>query len=369
MNSVAVRRAALLGVAAVVSGCDLITLATNPAPSFEQTWNLPAASQTISVADLLPPSNVTILPDSSAFALTMDSTSISAVLGPNCAACVLKSGTSDIKPGFTMAPGNSTSLPPDITGAAISAGQIVIKLTNNLTFDPLYVNTTPGAPVQGHLVIIVRSASIVLGRDSIRGAAAVSGVNMPFAPGTTITRTINLTTGDISGNIAVDVQVDSPQGDHAVPIDANRTFNASASVPSIHVASVQMNVPNRTMDSGTNEELPLGEMSSDAIVEGRLIMDITNPFVGVTGNLGVLFKYGPAATDTVHRVISLPSGATQQRVVVLDSAAMQKILVDGVILQVTGTVNSASPVTVTPTQAVAISNRFVLKIRTPTGDK
>ena len=67
----------LLGLGLTVSACDIVELATNPAPGFEQQWNLPADSTVISVGSLLPPS-VSIYstpgstpPDSSGFELTM----------------------------------------------------------------------------------------------------------------------------------------------------------------------------------------------------------------------------------------------------------------------------------------------------------
>src|SRR5262249_25675383 len=146
-----------------------------------------------------------------------------------------------------------------------------------------------GSPPQGYLRIIVRSGPTVLGKDSIYGAASVSGVNMPFPPAATLTRNIALTTGNVGVNITVDVTINSPPGDHPVPIDVSKFFNASASVPSINVASVKMKVPARTVNSG-NTDLPLADVpGSDNMVGAKMNLTITNPFTGVGGTLNARF--------------------------------------------------------------------------------
>jgi hypothetical protein len=366
MTPVSARRVALLGLAMVATACDLATFALDPKPIFEETWNLPVTKSSIWVKDLLPSGNVVTIPaDSSSFSLKIDSTAISAVLGPNCAACLPLNGTNALKPAFIMTPGNSTSLPQDIVSAAILAGQVSIKLTNNLTFDPLFVNTGGGSPPQGFLVIVVRSGSLVFGRDSVRGAAAVSGTqNAPFPPGSTLTRTINLNTGTVTTNLTVDVTVNSPVGDHLVPINVAKTFDAVASVPFINVGSVSMNVPARTMNSGTGDSLP--KMDNKNLVKATLEMTIVNPFPTVTGTLNVKFQYGPGPTQNVTKTITLPAG-TGVRSVTLDSLELQTVLQSKSVLTVTGSVSSPTAITVTPKQVLSIDNRLIATVRTPSG--
>jgi hypothetical protein len=365
------RRAALLALALTVTACDLVQFASDPKPRFDETWNLPGPSTRMSVANLLPAGGtVTILPDSSAFTLKIDSVAFSAGLGGNCGACGPINGTNAIKPAFTMAPGNSTALPTDIVSAAITSGQIVIKMTNGLTFDPLYINTNVGATTQGTMVIVIRSNSIVLGKDSLRGAAAVSGTqNAPFPPSTTLTRTINLNTGTIVGSLTVDVTVNSPVGDHAVPIDVTKSFSASVTVPSINVASVSMNVPSRTFDSGGADSVSM-PATGDFVVGLGLDMTITNPFASVTGNLNLIFAWGALPSQQIAKPVTL-LGGTSTSSVSLDSTEVQQLLNGGdkVSIKLTGAVTSSSPITVQPKQEVAISNRLRLKIRTPSGEK
>ncbi|HEX7939170.1 MAG TPA: hypothetical protein VF483_09285 [Gemmatimonadaceae bacterium] len=376
MTPASTRRAALLALALTATACDLVKLASDPKPRFQETWNLPGPDTRMSVANLLPAGGtVTILPDSSAFTLKIDSTTISVNLGPNCPACVVLNGTSAPKPAFTLAPSSSTSLPTDIVSAAITAGQIDIALKNGLTFDPLYVNTGVGATTQGYMVIVVRSGSVVLGRDSVRGAAVASGTqNSPFAPGTTLNRSIILTTGTVTGNLTVDVTVNSPLGDHPVPIDVSKSFSATAKVPNINVANVVMNIPSRTFDSGGKDSVSLAT-KGDFVVGMGLDMTITNPFPTVGGALSMVFAWGTGPTQNITKSVTLPSGCVTvtcvgTSTVVLDSTETQKLLQGGdkVSIKLTGNVTSASPVSVTPKQEVAVSNRIRITVRTPSGE-
>ncbi len=352
---------AAIGVAA----CDLADFVANPAPRFEQTWNLPAPSMSISVAELLPPSgDVTILPDSSAFLLSVGGASISRVVGNDCAACVALNGTNAPKPAFVLNAGNSTLLPTDVVSAAIVGGQVDVQLTNNMSFDPLFVRTNPGPQTQGYMLIVVRSGSVVLGRDSVNGATT------PFPPGSQMNRTILFTTGTVTTSITVDVTMDSPLGDHNEFINANGTLNASATVPTLTVASVGLNVPNRQMQSEADSlDLGLDEGITEHIVSGTLEMTITNPFA-VTGNVDVRFAYGPQPFEAVTKTFALPTGAAQVRTVTLDSADMANILgtENKVAIEIGGAVTSAAPITVTPTMAISMSNRLILTIRTGGGN-
>jgi len=374
MTPVSARRAVLLGLAMFATACDLASFAMDPKPIFEETWNLPVTKSEIWVNDLLPPGNVVTIPlDRSKFLLKIDSTNITRIVGSDCAACLSLNGTNAPKPQFVLSAGNSTALPTDIVSAAILGGDTLsLRLVNNMSFDPLYVNTTPGAPIQGYMVIVVRSGSLVLARDSVRGAAVVSGTqNAPFPKlGGVLVRNVLFTTGTVTTNITVDVTINSPLGDHLEFINANGTLNATAKIlPTLSVGAVSMNVPARTMNSGTGDSLP--SMDNKSLVKASLEMTIVNPFPTVAGNLTVKFKHGPLAGDTIAKVISLPAG-TGVRTVSLDSTELQKILkpiapLEKSVLTVTGGVSSPSAITVTPNQKLSIDNRLIATIRTPSG--
>lgn len=358
------RRAALLGVALVALGCDLATFVSDPLPRFEQTWNLPATSNRISVADLLPSGNTVSIkqPDSSAFLLTVQAASISRVVGNDCTACLPLNGTNAIKPAFTLVANNSTSLPTDVVSAAVVNGKVTVALTNSMSFDPIQVKTGPGA--QGYMVIVIRSGTVVLGRDSVDGATTA----WPAAPaaGSLLTRIIRFNSGTVTGSLTADITVFSPVGDHLEPINANGLLNASAAIDSLEVASVALNVPNQTMNSGAADTVDLEAIDSTfAIKSAGLEMTFVNPFA-VTGNLTVLFRYGTGANDTAYTSIALPQG-TGQRTALFTEAQIKRMTGKKNTLSVTGSVTSTGAIIVTPKQEVKIDNRLVVKVQVPSG--
>lgn len=363
MTSLSRRRAALLLVAVGAAGCDVVDFASDPMPRFEQTWNLPAPSTNVSVASLLPAGNtVTILPDSSAFAVAVSGTSISRRVGADCAQCETLNGTNAFKPAFVLVAGNSTALPTDVVTAAVISGSVSVQLTNNMSFDPLFVRNSPATQPQGHMLIVIRSGSLVLGRDSVNGATTT------FAPGTQMTRLIPFTTGTITSAITVDVTLNSPSGDHNEFINANGTLNAVATVPSLNVASVSVNVPSRPLSSAadTIDLAGLGDVG-DNVVRGALEMTITNPFA-VSGTVGMRFAYGPTPSQAITKTVTFPSGGTLVQRVQLDSAEMALLMGNEVAISTTGAVTSAGPITVTPRQAIRIGNRMILTVRTGGGN-
>ena len=364
MTLSSLRRAALLGITLGPLGCDVVDFVSNPMPRFEQTWNLPAAGTTISVASLLPP-GITIYntpsaaaPDSAGFDVDVDDIVFSRRLGADCLSCNGLNGTTAVKPAFTLQSGNSDPLPQDMISGSVIGGQVNVTVQNNLSFDPLRVRA---ANPQGHMVIVVRSGSLVLGRDSVNGA------NTPLPAGAALVRTIQLTTGTVTSSITVDLTIESPQGDAPVFINANGTVNATAVTPSLVTATMRMNVVNKSLASASSDTISLDGIKpnvAEHVVAGALAMSITNPFA-VTGNMDVRFGYAPGAAVTES--VALPTGVNQPGLVSLDSADMQAILGRKVALTVGGVVNSAAPITVAPKQRIAITNRLILTIRTGGG--
>ena len=357
------RRAALLFVAFGAAGCDVVDFASDPMPRFEQTWNLPAPATNVSVASILPPGDsVTIVPDSSAFAVIVSSTSFSRRVGADCAQCEAQNGTNAFKPAFVLVAGSSTPLPTGVLTAAVIGGSMSVRLTNNMSFDPLFVRNSPPTQTQGHMVIVIRSGSLVLGRDSVNGATTT------FAPGTQMTRLVPLSTGTITGSITVDVTVTSPAGDHNEFLNANGTLNGLATVPSLNVASVSMNVQGRPLTSVTDtvDLAGLGGVG-DNVVRGALEMAISNPFA-VTGSIGMRFAYGAGPSDAISKTVAFPAGGTLIQRISLDSAEMALLMGNEVAISTTGTVTASSPITVTPRQAISIGNRMILTVRTGRGN-
>jgi len=364
----------MLGLMTALSACDIAAFIIDPKPRLEQTWNLPASNSTITIASLLPTGNtVRVRPDSSGFDLTINPTAINSnVLGTYCARCLLLNGTSDKKPDFDLTTGNSTLLPQDVVAAAVTAGQLTLAMTNNLSFDPIRVDTAVGS-AQGYLVTIIKSAEgLELARDTVKGTATA------WPPGTTLNRVIPFNTGIVRTSIVVDMLLRSPAGDHDVPINANGTVNASAAVPSLTVGNVSVNVPSRNMASDSMDiDLDIDEGITNSLQRAVLQMTITNP-IAISGNVRVKFKYGPLASDTVGKDFALPTGTSQVRQVSLNQQEARSIFgpctgpscppgAKSVTVTVGGIVNATAPVTLTPRLRIDIENRLILGILTSAG--
>jgi hypothetical protein len=365
--------AALVSAGLSVVAYDVVDLANSSAPIFEQVWSIPATGTSISIGSVLPPSAHiystagSTPPDSSAFLLDVNNFALVRALGADCGACGSLNGTNAPKPAFVLAAANTQPLPQDVISAAVLGGTLNVTITNNLSFDPIYV-VSGGAPSQqGYMLLVIRSGSLVLGRDSVHGAAAVAPDNMsrPFASGTSMTRTIGVQTGSATSNLTLDITVNSPAGDN-VFIDVNRAVNLSATLrdqtnqPTFRIASLTMNVVNRSLASVNTDSIALDNIDGSVakhVVGGKLEMTITNPF-DVAGNVDVAFGYAPA--QAVSKTFGMATGTGIVRTVSLDSTDMQQLMGKKVGLFVGGPVNSASPITVLPKDIMSIGNRLSL---------
>lgn len=358
-------RSVLLCAALGVMGCDVVDFVSNPMPRFLQTWNIPAAGTSVSVGSIIPsgvaiystPSSTPL--DSSAFDIDIDTFDFSRRLGADCPSCQALNGTTAIKDSFNLVSSSSEPLPADMISGAVIGGRIRVSVRNGLSFDPIRVRA---AAPQGFLLIVVRSGSLVLQRDSVNGA------DRAWVPGDSIVRTMALSTGTVTTSVTVDVTIVSPRGDAAVPIDANGTVRTIAITESLLTASMRMNVVNKSLASASNDTLALDGLEpgvTKRITGGALDMLVTNPF-SVTGNLQISFGYGPG--QSVVKSVPLPVGTSQPVVVQLDSADIQAIVGRKVLLSVGGVVNSTTPVNVTPRQVMAFNNRMRLDIRVGGGN-
>jgi hypothetical protein len=350
----------LLGLGLTISACDIVELATNPAPGFEQEWNLPADSTVISVGTLLPPA-VSIYstpgsmpPDSSAFELTMNLLPISRRVGDDCAQCQTLDGQTTVKPAFVLSSGSTTLLPADVVAGSLVGGQVSVQVTNTLSFDPIRVKNGPGA--QGFMLIVLRSGSLVIARDSVNGATTA------FAPGAVLTRPLALQSAVVAGTVSIDLTINSPAGDHNVFIDASGRVDASAAVQEFRLASARINVSGRPLASQGTDSIPLDGIDAsitDRVTAAGLDMTISNPFA-IAGDVDVEFGYAPS--QTIAKTIAMPTGVDQLRSVSLDQAEVRTLFGQKVGLRVNGLVSSTGPIDVTPRQVVTIANRLRLTI-------
>ena len=140
------QRAPLFGALAAVvasAACEIPNI-PNSAPALDLRWIVPAQSGRIAVSNLLPP-GVSILPDSSAFTISITPTSVTRTLGQDCGSCNAANGLTVAKPAFIGSSSQTTTIPTDVASATIASGTLIVAVRNNYTFDPLRP-TASGTP-------------------------------------------------------------------------------------------------------------------------------------------------------------------------------------------------------------------------------
>ena len=342
------RGVALAATSLLTAACGLPT----EIPQVDQTWIVPPSSTTIAVASLLP-SGVGILPDSSAFTLTVSPVTVTRALSADCASCAAANGTTVPKPAFVATASVSTPLPTDIASATLTGGSLKLDLTNNYNFDPL----RPSATAFGYVVITIANGGTIIGRDSLDGATS------SFAPGTTHSGFIPIAGTITSASpITVTVTINSPAGD-PITIDASRTIVATATPSNLRVASASLTVTNRQISASRVIDLTGVD---DAIIThttgGAILLDIANPF-NVTGTVTVTLASPGVAPVT--RTITLASG-TSHPSVTLSGDEVRSLFGHVVTVTFSGPVSGSGPVTVTPKQVVTVTSRLELTLHTGT---
>ena len=346
LSSLLGRRRSTLAIAfvALSGACKIPT----DAPVIDQSWTVPATSTQIAVDQLLP-SSVTITSDSTGFLVTVPSASVTRSLGQDCASCAAANGAVIPKPAFVANVSTATTLPPEVVSATIATGTLQLNIKNNYNFDPLRPSAAAGSAT-GFAVITVSSGANVIGKDSVNGATTALG------SGTTLIRSIPLS-GSISGSsgVTIAMTLNSPAGD-PVTINSALTIVASATVPQpIKITGVTVNVTGKSVTKAANFDLH----SIDSTIirhatGGTLLLAITNPF-NVSGPFTLTLTPGTGAP--IVRTINIAAGSSNVSAT-FSQAEIQRILGSNVAYTLTGTVNGASSIQITPKQVVAVTARF-----------
>lgn len=342
-------RIAPLAIAGLLGACALKDL-TDP-PNWDLQLNVPTKSTTISVGTMLP-TGVSIIADSSAFTVSVGSTSFNRLLGPVCAECVPLNGLTAPKPAFSFSANNATNLPSDVSTATLTAGTIAIVIQNGFGFDPINV---AGAATPGTLVTIATDANNrQLAKDSVNGATTSLAANG------TLNRTLTLSAGALKGPITITSTVNSPAGS-ATLINTAQQLTVTGTPQSITVSGAQVTVTNKNVSTSATE-FDLSDLDSairDRLAGGKLLMSINNPFA-VAGTLTVRFQGG---TANVTKTLALATGTTTPTVEFTQSE-IRSMTGNKLALTITGPVSSSAPIAVAPRDKISVTTRLELTITT-----
>lgn len=332
----------VLLAAVSAAACDI---PTGP-PKWDSTFVVQSEGTTLSVGQLLPPS-VQLNSTNTAFTLSLSPATFSQTLGSLCGApCTPLNGLTAAKPAFNGTFSTSIALPADVATAALTGGTLNLAITNNFSFDPL----RPSAAARGSLAITVKSGTVTV------GSATFSGTTQALPPGTTTQLQVPLTAGTIAGPLDVSLIVDSPAGDPA-QINNAATLSVTATPNNLQVASASVRVQNRqvTATQVNFNVSGIDDFIVNHLKEGALILAITNPF-GVTGTLPLTIN---ANGTIVTKSVTLAAGTSTVEVVFTQSELKSILGKSNVTLRIgPGAVNSATNVTVTPSQVLSVSTKL-----------
>ncbi|HSH44684.1 MAG TPA: hypothetical protein VK966_02450, partial [Longimicrobiales bacterium] len=335
--------------ALALAACDV---PTEP-PMWDQTWVLPGETVDVGVAELLPP-GVDVTPDSSAFAVDLAGFEVAWTVAELCDVCVALDGTVSPKPAFTDTFTTSVDLPDDLISARLVGDAFDLRLSHQLSFDPLRPSSDPTAD-RGHIVVEVTSGGATVARDSI------SGHDVPFPADSVLTPDLTIVETDLTGDLDVAIVVYSPAGD-PVTINTSEEISIQLVGDPIFVTQAVVAAGSITLP-GSTSSLDLGEVDTtilDRIQSGGLRIGVEDPF-GLAGELVLDFQ---TRAGVIRKVVELVPGETRVDVQ-FTGDELQQLLEDGEV-EVTTSGSVAAPdgtLTVTPRQTLVLDFDFELVIR------
>lgn len=341
----------LVLLAAGLSGCSIPT----SAPEIEQRWVVAAPADSISLADVLPPS-VTV--QGGEFRVDPISGSVDALLGALCGACAALQGTTALLPAFQGSTQLAVGFPASVVSVRLGTSDTLsVALTNALGFDPL--QPSPGAPGPGSLVLTIADST-----GAIVAALTPSG-NLPDQA--TTTYRVALPAGRlVPGPLTVTLALGVPGfGPIAVPANPHLTMVASSAVLGAQSATVVVASHAIDVTTGTFNIDALSSSDRENILAGALHLSVQNPF-GIAGTATVHFER--AGVDAVPSQNVLLTGAGSDELsIAFDAPTMQTLLTGGDLkLHLTASVSGtgqAQTIVVSPVDRIDLTPRLAFTTR------
>src|SRR5687768_4014363 len=258
-----------------LGGCEVLDIIEDP-PEIQPRLIVDGENTTLTVAQLLP-SSVTISGNN--FNLSLAGATSTRTLGDLCGApcAAFPDNTTVIapKPAFTADITTTLNLPADVRSAALVSGSLVVRLANNLGFDPV---NPPGALSSGSVAVTLSSGTTTLATRTLAGPAET------FPNGSTRDVTIPLSAANITGPIVARVTINSPATATPVEMRKSNSFSVTGTPQTLLLSSATVGVTNRSVNVNqvTFDFEGIDDTIKDRIVRGALIVTVTNPF-NVTG--------------------------------------------------------------------------------------
>lgn len=343
-----------VAVLAAFAGATACDVPTEP-PEWDQTWVVPGEEIVMSVGELLPAS-VALTPDSSAFAVTIDGVTFSQTLTSLCSLCSAIDNQVVPKPAFATTFAAVDSLPADVVTATLAGGQLILDMSHDFGFDPLWpVVSDP--TVTGYIVVTVSSGGVVVAQDSVDGADPDGA----FPSGTTKTLTMDVVPGDLSAQLDISVDISSPAGD-PYTVNSAAALSVVLQPSSLQMSEVEVNVDNITVDTDPTT-LELSGVDStvvERVLEGAIRFNIDNPF-RIAGTMDLTLD--PPGPQLVQKSLTIQEGTYTDRVSFSGSELQSILGQDDVLVTASGTMTAtAGAIRVTPDREIVIGTEIELNV-------
>lgn len=334
--------AAATGGVCLIAACEVPT----SLPQWETTWVVSGDEVTMSVREILPAS-VTLAEGASVFESSLDGASFGRTLVELCADCGASIGTTAFKPAFTATFGDTVPLPKDVVSATIASGAIIVRLTNELGFDPI----RPSADSFGTIRVRAVSNGEVLAEDTVDGEAEA------FPTGEEREVTLALQGSAVSHSIEFEITVDSPEGD-PVFMDAGASLEVEVAPGVIGIRQAEIGFTRGTVlfQPMDLDLTGLDEIATERIRGGTLRLRTHNP-MAVVGEVDIRIV---ADDVTIERPAAIDSGSSDLRIPVM-GAEIRSLAGKVATISASGIISAPSGrVTVTPVHVLVIEAELEL---------
>jgi len=291
-------RALFAAAAAIVTltGCDI---PTEP-PKIEQRWIIPVDETRLSV-DALLPAGVTLVGNE--FDVSVEPVYAFANLGDLCPPCENMDGQTATVPAFDATFSSSRTLPAGLVSAIVTNGSMQVHVSNQFGFDPLLNG--------GSMVIVLEDE----GTGRTLGEVVLEDSTDDIPAYGSVTRTIAVSPGTITGPIRAEISLVAPGGQPGY-IDTAALVEVTTTTQSLRVSEATAHVGTRivVLDEQTLD-LDLDADIVDRILQGNIILEVENPFaVTFTGTLDIGNTSKPfSVTNTGSSTVPIPYTANELR--------------------------------------------------------
>jgi hypothetical protein len=340
----------LIVLALVLLSCSVPT----DAPIWDSRWILPTDHTVVEVSEYLP-DGVSVTPDGQDFSVSIDPFDFSETLGEVCPACGALNGQTVPKPAFSSSIEGSGTLPSEVVSATVSLLQVQIQIANHFGFDPI----RPKAGVFGSLNLRVWGGP---NAQTLLDEIDIDGADQAFPSGTSLDRTVMVSSAQVGSTFRVELAIDSPAGD---PVTVNTSLGVEVHVTpeTVLVSSATVEVAGREVSTDP-VELNLGDVESDIvdrIQSGALEFLVENP---IRTPVDFTLRITGGFPDIVKQASLSGAASSTTRVEFTQDELHTFLGKDNVLLTGTGTVPAGTPsTTVAPQDTVKIDTRLDAVLR------